>query len=193
MNCINYFPNATKLTFSGNFSPICHSIESNLTHIIPIKQITKLIIDQSPFSFIQMVQLLSFMVNIHTLKLASISLNEINSGTIQQNDTFQLVSITNIVKNVILEGECSLERIELLIALCPRLKHLTINGFAHSLLSIIRVLLSKNNNNNRYLSSLCILEIINDVEENMNMMIEIKKLLNDFSIKYNNRKLYLWW
>ncbi|CAF1483290.1 unnamed protein product [Rotaria sordida] len=192
-NYMNYFPNITKLTLDCNLYPICDSIGSSLTRIIPLKQITKLVIDYNTLSIMQLVHLLDFTVNIHTLKLASISLNEIDSSLIQQNVTFQLVSMANIVKNLILEEECSLEKIELLMALCPRLEDLVINGFTFSLPSIIRLLLSKSNNNNRYLSSLCILEMTDGIGDSLKRVIKQEKLLDDFSIKYVYRKLFLWW
>jgi hypothetical protein len=193
INCMNYFPNATKLTFHGNIGTFGDSIKNSLTRIVPVKQITKLAIHYNSFSFMHMIEILSVMVNIRELTLASLPLDEINSATIQENVTFQLVSMTNVVKNVILEEEYSLERIELLIALCPRLQHLTLNEINHSLLSIIRLLLSKNNANNRHLSSLCLLKVNNAVKEKVKMVIEKEKLLDDFSIKYINHKLYLWW
>jgi len=190
---MNYFPNITKLTFSDHFDTICDSIGSKLTHIVPVKQINELVIDYSHFSFMQIVQLLSFMENIHTLKLVSMSFNEIDSASIQQNQIFQLVSMTNTVTNMIMEGECSLEGMNLLITLCPRLKHLTMNGFLTTLIPITRLLMSKNNNNTRHLSSLCVLKMNYALEQTFKIVIELDNLLDYCSIKFVNHKLYLWW
>jgi hypothetical protein len=193
INLKNYFPNITKLTFSDNFNTIYDSIGNTLAYIIPLKQITTLVIDYKYFSFIQLIRLLSFTVNIQTLELSFILFDEIDSNKIQRNIDFQLISMTNIVKKLTLKTDSSLKRIELLIALFPRLEHLTINGLHTSLVPIVRLLLSKNNHLTRHLSCLCILRMNEVSEKSLKMAIATKKLRKEYFMKLINRKVYLWW
>jgi hypothetical protein len=71
-----------------------------------------------------------------------------------------------------LERELSLERIELLIALCPRLEHLTIDGLTNSLVPAIQLLLSNNNPNTGHLSYLRVPEVEEASAESLKMTIE---------------------
>jgi hypothetical protein len=58
------------------------------------------------------------------------------------------------------EIECSLERIELLTALCTRLEHLKIDRLNDFLISTVKLLLSNNNPNTRHLLYLRVLVIL---------------------------------
>ncbi|CAF4940100.1 unnamed protein product [Rotaria sp. Silwood1] len=124
---IGNFRNATKLTLFDTFDKPRNSIVRSLNRIMPLKQLSTLSIDCHHFPFDQIDELLYSTPNVHTLKLHSILLYRIDSVSMQQKQIFQLVSITNIVKNVIIAKESTVEKIQLLVALFPRLEYLTIN------------------------------------------------------------------
>jgi hypothetical protein len=64
-NCINYFSNATELTFHNNF-PINHnSIAISLSNIILLNHLTKLTIEYHRFAFGKLVELLSVIPKIY--------------------------------------------------------------------------------------------------------------------------------
>ncbi|CAF4059611.1 unnamed protein product [Adineta steineri] len=141
-----------------------------------------------------LVKLLSVAVNLHTLKFDYISIDEINPVTIQQDVIFQLVSKTNVVKDLTLKCRSSLEIVELLFALCPRLQNLELHyNFTDLLRSLMRLILSKTSNNNRHLSSLCFIVETNETEENLKMVIKNDKLLDDYMLKCIDKKVYIWW
>ncbi|CAF4374053.1 unnamed protein product, partial [Adineta steineri] len=140
-----------------------------------------------------LVKLLSVAVNIHTVKLEDISNHEINPVIIQKNEIFQLVSEKNVIKNLTLTYERSLEKVELLLALCPRLQHFALHhDFGPFLIRLIRLILSKTNNDNRHLSSLCISKEIDETKETLKMVIENDKLLDDYMVECIDNKVYLW-
>ncbi|CAF1472919.1 unnamed protein product [Adineta steineri] len=126
-SCRNYFPNTTKLTLTSRSPSICNSINDSLRHIISPEQLTELVIEEADISFMVLVKLLSVAVNLHTVKLEDISNHEINPVIIQKNEIFQLVSEKNVIKNLTLTYERSLEKVELLLALCPRLQHFALH------------------------------------------------------------------
>ncbi|CAF3944046.1 unnamed protein product, partial [Rotaria sp. Silwood1] len=72
--CLSYFPNAIELTLSETFHVPRDSIVISLNRIIPLRQLTKLTFDYHHFPFEQVIELLHFTPNVHTLKLDSILL-----------------------------------------------------------------------------------------------------------------------
>jgi len=190
---VDDFPNATELTLSETFDVPRNSISTDLNRIIPLKQLTKLTLECHRFPIVQIIELLHFTPNVHTLKLDSVLFYGTDSVSIQQNDIFQIVSNTNLVTNLTIDKECTLEKIQLLVVLFPRLEYLTINLYKEDLESIARFLLSKFNDNTRHLSSLCVSKQRRDLMEKLRILLESENLLQDYTLKVINRKLYLWW
>jgi hypothetical protein len=153
---VGEFANATELALGDTFNIPRESIATSLHRIIPLKQLSKLNVNCHRFPFEQVIELLHVTPNIHTLKLDSILLYRTDSVSIQQNDIFRLVSNTNTIINVTIDKESTLDKIQLLVALFPRLQYLTINLYEKDWESIARFLLLKLNDNTRHLSSLCV-------------------------------------
>ncbi|CAF5071155.1 unnamed protein product, partial [Rotaria sp. Silwood1] len=187
---IDHFPNATKLTFCKTFEVPRDLIIIDLIRLLPLKQLTKLTIECHYFSFEQLIELLQFTPNVHVLKLESILLYRTDSVSIQQNELSKLVSNMNTITKVTISKEITLEKIQLLTTVFPRMEYLTINLYKQDLQPIAQFLLSKSNNNTRYLSSLCISKQRNDLMTILKTLIKSKKLLRDYTLKVINRKLY---
>ncbi|CAF3840774.1 unnamed protein product [Rotaria sp. Silwood1] len=99
-NCINYFPNVTELTITHFFQTSDHSISITLNLMIPLKQLTKLVIESDHFPFDEIVKLLYFTPNLHTLKLDLLRLYETNLKVLYQNEIFQYVLNENHIQNL---------------------------------------------------------------------------------------------
>ncbi|CAF1492361.1 unnamed protein product [Adineta steineri] len=186
---IDKLTNATKLTFCKYFEVPRDFNVVDLNHLFPLQKITRLSIKCHRFSFEKLIQLLQFTSNAHTLKLDSLLLYRNNPDLIQQNRLTQLVSETNMITKVTINKEITLEKIQLLTAVFRRMENLTINLFKQDLEPIAHFLLSKPNNNTRYLSSLCITKQRNDLMITLKNLIESKRLLRDYILKLINRKL----
>ncbi|CAF1406898.1 unnamed protein product [Rotaria sordida] len=139
INYMNYFPNATELTLEYSMSVCRDSISTTLNNILPIRQLTKLVIGFHYFSLIKITELLYFMPNIQTLVLESMPLYGNTNEDIEQNKTFQLVSNQNTIRDVTLKEVCTLDKIQLLLKLCPRMQHLAIETRARDLESIMQL------------------------------------------------------
>jgi len=185
---IDKFPYATELKLCEAFEVPRHSIANDLNHVFPLKQLMNLSIKCHHFAFQQLIELLQFTSNVHTLTLDSIVLCRADSSSIQRNELFQLVSKTNSVRKVTISKEITLEKIQLVIAAFPRMEDLTINLFIQDLKPIAQYLLT----NTRYLSSLCISKQRNDLMTTLQSLIKSKKLLRNYVLKVFNGKLYLW-
>jgi hypothetical protein len=192
-SCVNYFPNATELTIKKYFRSPDDSISITLNRIVPLKQITKLVIDSYEFSFEQMVELIRFIPNLHTLKLHLSHRYETSPELIEQSDNFQYVSHRNKIKNLELPERCCLKRIFLYDNLFPQIEYLKTGMNRKEIGEIIRYLLSKNNNQTRHLLFLSISQIPKICLREINILIKQENLLDDYSIKFNNQNLYLWW
>jgi hypothetical protein len=192
-NCINYFSNATELTFHNNF-PINHnSIATSLSNIIPLNHLTKLTIECHRFAFGKVVELLSVIPNIHTLILKSMPIYTNEYLSIQQNRNFQFVSNINSITNVTIEEKCTLEQLQLLVALCPRLEHIKINPHIKSLELILRFIFDKTNHNTRHLFSLIFFNIEHKCRDKPELLIKSEKLIENYLIMAIHRRVYLWW
>jgi hypothetical protein len=175
------------------FSTTRNSIGTILSRIIPLKQLTKLVIECHHFSFIKMIDLLSFTPNIHTLIFESMPFYRNDYISIEQSETFRFVSNTNMITDVTFKERCSLEKLRLLLALCPRLQYLTIQTFMKDLGPMTRFLLERTNQNTRHLFSLCFLRAYNNWYEKLRTLINSETLLDDYMLKLLGAKLYLWW
>ncbi|CAF4984237.1 unnamed protein product [Rotaria sp. Silwood1] len=192
-NYVNYFSNANQLTIEHYFKTSDDSISTTLNRILPLKQLTKLNIKSSNFPFEQIIKLIHFTPNLHTLKLDFLSLNEIYLKLIEQNEIFRYVSNTNKITNIDIGEKCTLEIFQLIMYLFPQVEYLKIRINKKEINQIIRYLFSKTTNKIRRLFFLCISQISKVCLRELNFLIKSENLLNDYSIKYINRDLYLWW
>ncbi|CAF1573541.1 unnamed protein product [Rotaria sp. Silwood1] len=192
-NYISYFPNVNQLTIKHHFETSNDSISKSLRRMIPLKQLTKLVIECYKFTFTEIIQLLRFTPNLYALKLDYLPFGDINLNVIKQNKVFQYVSNRNKIKILDFRVWCSFDEIQLVVNLFPRLEYLKIGLNRKEIQSIVRFLLSKPNNKTQNLFFLCILQIPKICLKELSILIKSENLLNDYCSKFINRDLYLWW
>ena len=192
-SCMNSFPNATELHFKDGFSTSCPSVAILLDRIIPLKQLTKLVIECHHFSFKKMIDLLCFTPNICTLIFQSMPFYKDDHLLIEENETFRRVSDTNTITNITFRDECTLEKVQVLVALCPRVQHLSIDTLARMTEPITRFLLDKTNPNTRHLCLLCFPRASTVGWKRLDKLVKSETLLDDYTLRWTRSKLYLWW
>jgi hypothetical protein len=188
-NPMNYFPNAIQLTVRDDFNIPADSITRILNRVVPLKQLKVLIIDCYQLSFEQFIELLRCTSNLHTFKCDFINFYE----TKQRNESFRYVANRNQIQNIRINTWCTVEDIQWIVDLFPRLEFLKIGIFRKDFVRIIRCLLSKTNNKTPNLVFLCVLGIPKVCLRELNTLIEEENLLDNYVIKYLNHHLYLWW
>jgi hypothetical protein len=193
INCNHYFPNTTGLTLGANFTRHRDSVFTTLNNIIPLKQLTKLNIELRNFPFTKIIELLCFMPNIHILGMHSMSLHENTIEFMAQNDNFRLLSNRNTITVVTIREICTLDKIQLLIDLCPRVQHLAFDTLTKNFQPIARFLLEKTKRNAHPLNALCFLAAGQYWHRKLNTMIQSETLLNDYMLKQFGKSLHLWW
>ena len=193
INCTYHFPNATKLTLEDGFSTTHDSIAIILSRIIPLKQLTNLVVECHHLSFMKVIDLLHFAPNIHTLIFETMPFYKNDYMSIQQSEIFQLVSSKNTITNVTFEGRCTLKKLKLLVALCPRVQHLTIYALMEDMELMIRFLLDGTNQNTSHLISLCFSGATLVYFRNLDALVKSEILPRDCMLKHGDSKLHLWW
>ncbi|CAF3660515.1 unnamed protein product [Rotaria socialis] len=123
-NWTNYFPNSTQLTIEQFFEALVSSISANLNCMIPLKQLTKLVIESYKCPFEEIVKLLCFTLNFDTLKLHLLCLKENDIELIAKSENFQRVEKTNKIKNFDLRCAYSYKVMQLIVNLFSKLEYL---------------------------------------------------------------------
>ena len=192
-SCSNYFANTEEIHFKSGFSASCTSIASLLHRVVPLKQITKLVIECHHFSLKKMIDLLSSSPNVHTLIFESLPLYKNASLLLEQNESFRNLSERNNIKYVTFKDRCSLEKVKLLVSLCPRVQYLSIHTFARVVESVIRFLLDRNNVNTRHLSSLRFTRASKIWLVRVDQLLKSERLLDDYTLNSSDAHLHMWW
>lgn len=164
-----------------------------LNRVVPLQQLTKLMIDYYDFPFEQIVHLIRFTPQLHTLKIYLLSINRKAMIALQENPFFREVSSINRIKHLEVNDRCSFEQIEMFVQLCPNLEYLKIGMKRKETRAIVRYLLTKNNPHTRHLYCLCISQTPRVCLGEMNLLLTSEELRRDYSIKWIQRDLYLWW
>ena len=193
VSCGHYFPNAIELTLEDGFTTHLGSISANLNRLLPLRQLTKLVIEIHYFSFVKLIELLYSMANIHTLVLESMPLYGITKDSIEQNETFRVISNRNTITNITFKDLCTLDQIQLLIALCPRVQHLTIHIRARDLEPFARSLFKSASHHAPSLNSVSFRRASSCWLRKLDMLIQSERLLNEHMLTHNDSTLHLWW
>ncbi|CAF4045664.1 unnamed protein product [Adineta steineri] len=193
VNCKYFFPNVTTLTLENGFSNRYQSIATNLNRVLPLIHLTKLILDCRYLSLTNLIELLRFAPNVHTIKFNSLPRYKTDSKSIEENETFQLVSSTNIITNVTFRKRYGLDKLKVLMALYPRVQNLTVHICAQDLKAVVQFILEKRKENaSKYLHSLCFIGGRKIWIKKINTLISSEALLDDYMLKTVDNNLYLW-
>jgi len=192
-NCSIYFPNTTELTISKGLDVFDELIISTIVGIMPLSKLTKIAIDNERIYLTDIIKMLCLTPNCNKLMLNSVVLDKSNILSLQCSENFQFLSDTNNITDITVKSSCTFEQVQLLINLCPRLQHLTINVLQEEFQSIVKYLLM-NNEHTRHLRSLYI-QNTGDIwtEKLLNAISEVRQQ-DEVSVEaVGYCKCYLWW
>ncbi|CAF1267412.1 unnamed protein product [Rotaria sordida] len=189
-NSINYFINVNELTIKDDFKISHHSISTILNQIISLKQLIKLNITHSNFSIEQLMKLLHFTPNLHTIKYFSIFFNGIDLTSIKKID----LSTKNQVKKLEIYHEgCTIEEFQIILNIFPQLEYFKIGMSQNEIEQFIPFLASKTYFKTHSLFFLCISQLRKRFIPELNRLIKSKNLHDNYLIKIVYCDLYLWW
>ncbi|CAF3821416.1 unnamed protein product [Rotaria magnacalcarata] len=190
-NYANYFLHVKQLTFTLFFDHWNGSIIRHINSMIPLEQLTKIVLEPYRIPLEDILRLLFFTSNLHTLQFDTLGLHQNNLDFIQQHYIFDYGSKINKIESLILSGRCSLNELDFIVNLFPQLKSLE-TGMNRTEIKKNSILLSKTDNKTQHLFYLCIAYIPKVCLKEINTMIKSEKLLENYSIKYINYNLYVW-
>ena len=186
-NSINSYPNVTQLTIE-------HSLEASflidLNRMIPLQQITQLNIKNSRCSLEMIIQLINSASNLHRLEFDFSTIRDNDLKLIEQNAIFQTASLKNQIRTIHCDHRCKLFEIEFLMKLFPQMNYLKVPMQRKEITEILSNIFRKHSHR---LVSLCLTRIPKTCLQEVNQFIQRKKLLDNYSLKYLNRYLYIWW
>ena len=192
-NCRRHFPNVNQLTLAESFRTNGVCLRTLFKRIVPLNQITALVIKCDKLYVDELVNLLHVMPSIHTLTYENRSLKDMEDNSTRQSDLFQLVRSTNTIRNVTITNGFILKNTKLIISLCPQIQHLTIGQYGSSALTSIQFILSKIKSDLPRLCSFRANHTPKTVVAWIKTMLESEGLLDNYLIKHINSDLYLWW
>ncbi|CAF1375082.1 unnamed protein product [Rotaria sp. Silwood1] len=198
INCKYDFPNATELTILYCYEKQNQNfLLTSFNNIIPLKQLTKLVIDSYSNSFIEIIELLLLSPNIHIFQIDLVSLEYSDLISIENSETYQLLSKTNNIIQMIIMLDCTLEIIKFFINLFPRLQYFTMRISNDNIKPVLSLLFSKDNYNTQNLFSLCIKHMSDEEFDILKNFIGLEKLFDVYLTRVKrdmyDDKVYLWW
>jgi len=162
-----------------------------------LKQLTKLVINSYSNSFIEIIELLLLSPNIHIFQIHLVSLQNSDLISIENSETYQLLSKTNNIKQMIIMLDCTLEITKFFIYLFPRLQYFTMRISNDNIKPVLSLLFSKDNYNTQNLFSLCIKYMSDEEFDILKNFIGLEKLFDVYLTRVKrdiyDDKVYLWW
>jgi len=162
-----------------------------------LKQLTKLVINSYSNSFIEIIELLLLSPNIHIFQIHLVSLENSDLISIENSETYQLLSKTNNIKQMIIMLDCTLEITKFFINLFPRLQYFTMRISNDNIKPVLSLLFSEDNYNTQNLFSLCIKHMSHEEFDILNNFIGLEKLFDVYLTRVKrdiyDDKVYLWW
>jgi hypothetical protein len=196
------FGQPTQLTFMSSFSAeLNQSFIDKIRPIVAGVQFTDLNIYRSYMSIGMFIDLIGLLPNLDSLILSSLSLLQRTYLSSRDRKMIRLVSNKIKITKVKFEWrnqdqEAELAHIHFLIDLCPCMRYIEVkfqNGV--DLNFLVRFILIKRIRYISHLCSLCILTVkANDeIVQNLQTMIDLEQLLDDYTIKRIDNQIYLRW
>ena len=194
-NSTNSFSNVTELTIDQFLNTSDRSYVTHLYRMLPLKRLDRLNIEHPCFPLDDMIQLLSLTRNIRTLTIYFPYIDEDTLSTVEQNPLFQGVSRTNQIRYVYSPNRNiqRRRRIPFLLKLFPRMEYLHLSIDRKEITEILSDLFGKQTNRNHRLVFLCFSGLPRMCLHEVDQVIRTRKLLKNYSLKYLNRNLYIWW
>jgi hypothetical protein len=165
--------------------------------IFSLLKITYLDIASNRVPLLSCIKLIGLLSELKSLKLSSLSLTEAKRLSAEKWKTIHAVAYHNKITRVILDKMADFGEIQFLTTLCPYVEYIqTSSANEKDLELFVQFILTKQNNNHiNRLSTLClyIQNGTNQMVENLQQIIELKRLLHNYIIKRIGNQIYLHW
>jgi hypothetical protein len=164
--------------------------------VLTLLQITHLIIEYPDIFIGNLIEIVRFLPHLDSLKVHSLSLLKPRCLSIEEVETLRSVSKNAKITKVSLQRIGELAEIQFFIDLCPRMQYLEIDcSRIIDLNLLVRFIIMKTTRCIPHLCALCLCvkEANYEMVEKVQNMINLEKLLHDYTITYVSNKIYLQW
>jgi hypothetical protein len=195
-NCSIQFTRATALTLQKLCAEGKDQFITNLNHCVPLTQINDLHINYDNVNTDMLIEILCYMPNLDSLTLYYCQLQHVLTRSARQEDQIAHLVSTNKITKVVIRGSVknTLEDLQFLVNLCPRIEDLEILFNEDTLEYIAQIVSSKHISSSIHLFSLLIRNINPAMVEKFRTMIGYDNILhNDYTFEHINNFLSLWW
>ena len=194
VDCLLRFPCAIQLTLNDYNAENRPSFIDDLNRIVPLAQLTRLVIMGYSISISKLPELLYHVPNTHSLTFSPMPKLAADFETKQHMQNASLIPQTNKIAKVTIEDDCTLHHINFLGIICPRMECLTTRTTKiDDLYLIIRFLVQRSASSSQPGFSFCVRNVDEISFKELRTTIFDEKLLNDYLFERVNRGLYLCW
>ena len=192
-NPVNDFPNVTQLTIEIAPNEDDDSFLTSLVRLIPLKQVTHLTNECQWLSIQNILRLIGSTPNLHTFKLYFSYINENDLKLLEQSAVFRGIALKSRTRYVYSLNRCTINEIQFLMKLFPRMESFHVPIRRREITEIILHIFQTNFRSLHRLLSLCLADVPKACLQEVDRLIKSRNLLQNYSLKYLNRDLYIWW
>jgi hypothetical protein len=187
---VNYtyrLPHLTRLTLTGTHYKRNDSFISDLRCIVPLTQVTELVLVCDSFRMNQLIELLHLAFNLRLLTLlATIRCPISDEDTIRSMNHESKEDMPN-------RGLLTLKHVQALMRVCPRLQSLEMTVNENYLELIVRFLLLLDTSKSHRLCLLALRDAHHGMIRRLHKMIDVEKLIEQYTLEHISNTAYLWW
>jgi hypothetical protein len=187
---VNYtcrLPQLTRLTLTGTHYKRSDSFISDLSCIVPLAQVTELVLLCDSFRMNQLIELLHLAFNLRILTLLAST-----RCPISDEDTILLMNHESN-EDMPNRGLLTLKHVQALMRVCPRLQFLEMTVNENYLELIVRFLLLLDTSKSHHLCLLALRDAHHGMIRRLHKMIDVEKLIEQYTLEHISNTAYLWW
>lgn len=188
----NIYSNVTELTIEEYLNI---SNRNDLFRLLPLKRLNRLNINNPCFRLDEILYLLSYTRNLQTLTFQFPLMSEEELSTIEEHPFFRVIATKNQIRYVFSPNRNIQQRrrIPFLMKLFPRMEYLHLYIDRQEITDILVDLFGKKTHSIHRLVFLAFSGLPRTCLHDVHRVIQSRKLLENYSWKYLNRILYIWW
>lgn len=187
--------NGTELTiFEHSFTDYNEPLIDNMHSFFDIVQITELDVAFESIFVGMLLDLLRHLPNLNSLRVWSLSLIKPRCLHAAEEEIFRMISTYNKIRKVNIRRMTKITQVQFLIDLCPLMEYFEIGISSNfDFKSLVKIILIKNRKRISHLRVLCFcIQAANDnVIEELQDMLKLKKLKQKFTIERIDNRIYI--
>jgi hypothetical protein len=187
VNYTHRLPHPTRLILTGTLYKTSDSFISDLSCMVPLTQVTELVLVCDSFRMNQLIELLHLASNLRLLTLLASTCCPISDeDTIRSSNYESNEDMPN-------RGLLTRKHVQALMRACPCLQSLEMTVNENYLEQIVRFLLLLDTSKSHRLCLLGLRDAHHGMIRRLHKMIDVEKLIEQYTLEHISNTAYLWW